>query len=200
MSRIISGEFRGRTLAVPKSGTRPTSDRVREAIFSALDSRDAIRGARVLDLYAGSGALGFEALSRGAAHLTSVDAARPAASVIRANAHLLGVRPTVITAKTATILAAGISRVSGAPFGLVFLDPPYGHAVDGDLAALADGDWLTEGALVVVEGAARSPSPAFPARLGEPTEKRYGDTVVWFAQARDLGGGLPADGPTTLGA
>lgn len=201
MSRIIAGAFRGRTLQVPRTGTRPTADRVREAVFSALDSRDAIRGAHVLDLYAGSGALGFEALSRGASHLTAVDSGRPAVQVIRANARMLGARPEVVTAKTATFLSGGISRVAGAPFHLVFLDPPYGHVVDDDLRALADGDWLADGAIVVVEGARRSPQPAFPEQLGQPLEKRYGDTVIWIAEAR-AGGGNPPPGAerTTLGA
>ncbi|MDO5494356.1 MAG: 16S rRNA (guanine(966)-N(2))-methyltransferase RsmD [bacterium] len=187
MSRIIAGSLRGRTLSVPKNGTRPTSDRVREAVFSALDSRDAIRGASVLDLYAGSGALGFEALSRGAESLTAVEAGKPAVQVIRTNAKALGLRPQVAAAKVATFLAAGIAQVAHAPFSLVFIDPPYELAVDADLASLAEGDWLAEGALVVVERSVRSPRPTFPDGLAEVSEKKYGDTVIWIARA--AGGG-----------
>lgn len=182
MSRIIAGKLRGRQLLVPRGGTRPTSDRTREALFSALESRDAIAGAHVLDLYAGSGALGFEALSRGAAHLTAVDASKEAVTVIRANANTLGVRANVVAAKAATFLGRGITAVAGAPFHLVFLDPPYELDVDPDLALLAAGDWLAEGAILVVERGVRSQAPAFPARFTDLTQKRYGDTVLWLAQ------------------
>ncbi|HHW83344.1 MAG TPA: 16S rRNA (guanine(966)-N(2))-methyltransferase RsmD [Actinomycetales bacterium] len=200
MSRIIAGDLRGRTLTVPRSGTRPTSDRVREAVFSALDSRGAIRGASVLDLYAGSGALGFESLSRGAASLTAVEAARPAMQVLKANARMLGVRPQLVNAKVATFLAAGIARVQGAPFDLVFLDPPYELDVSGDLRELADGDWMSQGGLAVVERSVRSPQPEVPERFGEPTEKKYGDTVIWLLRAGPGGEErAAADGQTTLG-
>lgn len=182
MTRIVAGRLGGRSLQVPKSGTRPTSERVREALFSSLESRDALDGAHVLDLYAGSGALGFEALSRGAAHLTAVDAARPALQVIRDNARSLGVRADVVAAKVATFLDRGIAAVAGAPFSLVFLDPPYEIGLDADLAALAEGDWLSEGAVVVVEQARRSPEPTFPAALVERSVKTYGDTRVFVAE------------------
>ncbi|HZK06371.1 MAG TPA: 16S rRNA (guanine(966)-N(2))-methyltransferase RsmD [Actinomycetaceae bacterium] len=183
MSRIIAGTMRGRTFHVPRSGTRPTAERVREALFSALESRSAIRGAHVLDLYAGSGALGFESISRGATTLTAVEAARPAAQVIRTNARALGIRTNVVVAKTGTFLGRGISAVAGAPFHLVFLDPPYGIDVDDDLVQLADSDWLAEGAIVVVERASRSTPPTFPARFAHVTEKTYGDTRLWIAEA-----------------
>lgn len=179
MTRIIAGELRGRALAVPPSGTRPTADRVREGLFSALDARGAL-GGRVLDLYAGSGALGFEALSRGATHLTAVESAPSALRVLKANARTLAVRAEIIAAKVGTFLARGIGSVAGAPFDLVLADPPYDLEPDADLRALADGDWLADGALVVVERSVRSADPDFPDEF-EVTSRRYGETVLWYA-------------------
>ena len=190
MTRIIAGSLRGRSLAVPPKGTRPTSDRVREAVFSSLDARGVLDRA-VLDLYAGSGALGFEALSRGASRLTAVEAGPPAVKVLRANARALGLRPEIIAAKVATFLARGIATVAGAPFGVVLMDPPYDVEPDGDLAALAEGDWLEDGALVVLERSVRSADPVFPEAFAEVSSRRYGETVVWYAtfeqQGRRLG-------------
>lgn len=189
MTRIIAGDLGGRALAVPPSGTRPTSDRVREGIFSSLAARGALAGA-VLDLYAGSGALGFEALSRGAERLTAVEAGGPAVRVLRANARSLGVKAEIVPAKVATFLARGIGTVANAPFDLVLLDPPYGLDPDGDLVALADGDWLADGAVVVVEKSVRAPDPAYPDGFTDVTSRRYGETVVWYgtwdADARRL--------------
>lgn len=181
MTRIIAGDLRGRALAVPPSGTRPTSDRVREGIFSSLDARGALDGS-VLDLYAGSGALGFEALSRGARHLTAVEAGPPAVKVLRANARTLGVRPEIVPAKVATFLGRGIGHVAGAPFDLVLLDPPYDLDPDADLVALADGDWLADGATVVVEKSVRGADPTFPDGFTDVSSRRYGETVVWYAE------------------
>lgn len=180
MTRIIAGDLRGRALSVPKSGTRPTSDRVREGIFSSLASRGALGGS-VLDLYAGSGALGFEALSRGAERLTAVDSAPGAVAALRANARALALRPEIVAAKVGTFLARGIGTVANAPFDLVLSDPPYDWSPDADLAALADGDWLRDGALVVVEASVRSPEPSFPDGYAGITSRRYGETAVWYA-------------------
>lgn len=186
MTRIISGRAGGLTLDVPAQGTRPTSDRVRESLFAALESAGAIEGCRTLDLYAGSGALGLEALSRGAASADLVELSAPAATAIRRNA-----------AKVATALgtpAAGVHRSGVAPFlraargpyDLVFLDPPYdiGDAVlDGDLVLLAP--LLSSDALVVVERARRSPAPDWAAAGLEAVRDRvYGDTGVWWGQPR----------------
>lgn len=182
MTRIIAGEFRGRTLAVPKSGTRPTSDRVREAVFSALESRGVLDDAAVLDLYAGSGALGFEALSRGARHLTAVDIARDAAQALKKNAATLGVRPELVTSKVSTFLAGGIAHHSAAPFDLVFIDPPYDHDINQDLAILGDSDWLAEDAVVVVERSTRSTPPQFPTHWSVGKAKKYGETTVWIVE------------------
>lgn len=186
MTRIIAGTMGGRTLRTPPgSGTRPTSDRVREALFSALDARDAVRGARVLDLYAGSGALGLEAASRGAASVVLVESDRRAAEVISGNVRELGlgrqVRVTRSPVEAALARAAGESERAD----LVFIDPPYD--VDEDSLGMVLGrlvaGWLAEGGLVVVERSKRSPEPAWPEgleRLGKP--RKYGETTIWLAE------------------
>jgi 16S rRNA (guanine966-N2)-methyltransferase len=183
MTRIVSGVAGGRALQVPRSGTRPTSERVREALFSRLDALDAVDGARVLDLYAGSGALGLEAASRGARSVVLVEAARSAADVCRANVRALGLadRTEVAAAKVRTYLAGTPAE----PFDLVLLDPPYDIApaeVDAVLAALADG-WLAPGATVVLEVSRRAPATRWPDPLTDDGERRYGDTTLRFASA-----------------
>ncbi len=184
MTRIIAGSAGGRTLRTPPGdGTRPTSDRVREAVFSALVARDAIADVDVLDLYAGSGALGLEAASRGAASVTLVEADRRASAVASANIGALGfARCRVVTAWVAAFLA----RPAGTAYGLVFLDPPY--AVPEDdladvLAALASGDWLAADALVVLERSTRSPAPTWPPGLVPELTKTYGETAIHYATA-----------------
>ncbi len=190
MTRIIAGFAGSLALRVPKSGTRPTTDRVREALFSALDAADAIRGARVLDLYAGSGALGLEAASRGAASVTLVERDAKAAAVARANAALIrakaprGAAPTleVLVQPVATFLTGSAGR-----FDLAFLDPPYElgeEELDAALTALVPR--LADGATVVVERSSRSPAPAVPAPPEGPdallvlaSEKRYGETTIY---------------------
>lgn len=182
MTRVIAGTAGGRELRTPAGrGTRPTSDRVREALFSALEARDALRGAHVMDLYAGSGALGLEAASRGAAEVTLVESDRAAASVIRDNARRLGLRATVLPVTVAAALA-GTPR----ELDLVFLDPPYDlseEALGGDLEALASRGWLADGALVVVERSKRSDEPRWPERLVPERLRKYGETVIWYATA-----------------
>lgn len=185
MTRIIAGAAGRVSLAVPKAGTRPTSDRVREALFSALESRDALRGARVLDLYAGSGALGLEAASRGAAHVVLVEKHAAAARIAKANAALvtkaLGADAPAIDVRQTAVLAY-LSAASG-PFELVFSDPPYelGDAeFAADLEALVS--LLAPHALVVAERSSRSPEPAWPAELEPRAPKKYGETTIWFAE------------------
>ncbi len=120
MTRIVAGDLRGRTLHVPPRGTRPTSERVREALFAALEHRDAVAGLQVLDLYAGSGALGLEAASRGAAHVTLVDAARGAADVCRRNVRELG-----LSARARVVVEPAerfVARQPAGRFGLALLD------------------------------------------------------------------------------
>lgn len=184
MTRIIAGAARGLRLEVPGSGTRPTSDRVRESLFGALESADAIAGARVLDLYAGSGALGLEALSRGGAGLDLVERSRQAASIVRRNiakvtASLEGARARVHE----SAVLAFLKRAAG-PWDLVFIDPPYDlddDAMTADLVALAPQ--LSEEAVVVVErGRRAAPPDVAAAGLEIFREKVYGDTALWWAQ------------------
>ena len=185
MTRIIAGVAGGRTLRTPPgSGTRPTSDRVREAVFSALEARDAVRGSRVLDLYAGSGALGLEAASRGAASVRLVDSDRRAADVISRNIRDLGLDAVRVTRSTvASFLAADPDPADAVD--LVLVDPPYDLPEDA-LAAVLDRlthGWLAPGALLLVERSTRSPEPTWPATLHLATApKKYGETTVWLAE------------------
>lgn len=182
MTRIVAGVAGGRRLEVPDAGTRPTSDRVREALFSRLEHLDVLDGTRVLDLYAGSGALGLEAASRGAGEVTLVDKARGAVAACRRNVAALGLpRVRVVAAAAAAYLA--MAQATAGAWDLVFLDPPYDvaePALADVLAALAPH--LAPGAVVVVERSGRSPEPAWPAGL-EPFDRRgYGETTLWFAE------------------
>lgn len=205
MTRVVAGTVGGRTLKVPAVGTRPTSDRVREALFSRLDHLRVVDGANVLDLYAGSGALGIEAASRGASAVTLVELARPAADICRRNVTELGLTGVRVLAERAEKF---VLRPVSAPWDLVFLDPPYELAQD-DLAAVLGslvagpapgsrsgaGSTLAAGAVVVVERSSRSPEPRWPVGLERSDRRAYGDTVVWFAAPTDAathGPGSPA--------
>jgi len=184
VTRIIAGAARGLRLDVPGSGTRPTSDRVRESLFGALESADAIAGARVLDLYAGSGALGLEALSRGASKVDLVERARPAVAIIRRNVVTVAKHlPDAATRVHEGTVVSFLGRATG-PWDLVFTDPPYDFddaAMTADLVALAP--LLSEEAVVVIERARRSnPPDVATAGLEIFREKIYGDTAVWWAQ------------------
>ncbi|PQZ61186.1 MULTISPECIES: 16S rRNA (guanine(966)-N(2))-methyltransferase RsmD [unclassified Microbacterium] len=200
MTRIIAGSARGARLEVPGAGTRPTSDRVRESLFGALESLSAISGARVLDLYAGSGALGLESLSRGAASAEFVERGRQAAAIVRRNAAIVakaGGMPSGRVHESA--VHAFLQRASG-PFDLVFTDPPYDlddTAMTADLVALAP--LLSSDAVVVVERARRSTPPDFTAAgLELFREKSYGDTTLWWAEpASDDESAAPLDQPPT---
>ncbi|MFS3128889.1 16S rRNA (guanine(966)-N(2))-methyltransferase RsmD [Nocardioides sp. Bht2] len=182
MTRIIAGTAGGRRLETPRTGelTRPTSDRVREALFSSVETWcGSWSGLRVLDLYAGTGAVGLEALSRGAASLTLVEQDRATAALISRNAKTLGFDATVITANVTTTLGVAPSE----PFDLVFLDPPYPMSdaeVEETLAALVANDWLAPDALIVVERSARSGVPTWPEGIEAGREKRYGETVLGY--------------------
>lgn len=185
MTRIIAGVAGGRTIRTPPgSGTRPTSDRVREALFSALDARDAVRGSRVLDLYAGSGALGLEAASRGAGSVVLVESDRRAADVIARNAEDLGLPGVRLVRATVASALAG-EPPEGSAADLVLADPPYDVGEDA-LAAVLErlaAGWLAPGGLLVVERSTRSPEPAWPdgiERAGKP--RKYGETTVWLAR------------------
>lgn len=191
MTRIISGSAGGRRIQAPTgSATRPTSDRVREALFSRLEHRELVEGANVLDLYAGSGALGLEAASRGAALVLLVESHKGAAKVIRANIEALGLRGARVLSDTVErALAAG--PPSGIRMDLVLIDPPYDVSEDAlaaVLGALVEGEWLARDAFVVVERSSRSPQPTWPEGLELSGEKRYGETTMWFAEPPVAGG------------
>lgn len=184
MTRIIGGSAKGRKLATPTGdATRPTSDRVREALFSALEAQvGSLHGLRVLDLYAGSGAVGLEAASRGASAVTAVESDRQAAAVISSNARTLDFQVEVLALPVVRALA-GQPRSA---YDVVFLDPPYpmpDAEVLEALALLVDNNWLTPGAVIVVERSARSVEPASPAGLGPLRQKKYGETVLWYLLA-----------------
>jgi 16S rRNA (guanine966-N2)-methyltransferase len=199
MTRIIAGFAGSLRLEVPRSGTRPTSDRVREAIFSALEARDAVAGARVLDLFAGSGALGLEAASRGAAQVTLVDRSPAAAAAARGNAARVrqaaprGASPEIV------ISSQQVQSFLGGAAGtwdLVFLDPPYelgGPELAHTLEALVPR--LAPDAVVVVERSSRDPEPGWPAGLELDRRKDYGDTALYWLVAGGMPGGQPGDQP-----
>lgn len=182
MTRIISGRAGSLTLDVPASGTRPTSDRVRESLFSALESADLIQDAAVLDLFAGSGALGLEASSRGAASVILVERSAPAAAIAKRNA-----------AKVARALGSGtaarveatsvVTYLRGATetFDLVFIDPPYNLDDDelGEAMTLLLPRLSAE-ATVIIERAGRSAEPPLPDGLEPLRHKKYGDTTLWW--------------------
>lgn len=187
MTRIIAGAAGGTGIAVPAAGTRPTSDRVREALFSALDAADLLAGARVADLYAGSGALGLEAASRGASSVDLVESAAGAASVARRNAELVaragGLRAPLRVHRASV---AAFLRAPRGPYDLVFLDPPYDLTEDDLTEALGLlAAHLAPDAVVIVERGRRSPEPAWSDAGLDPLRSRaYGDTVMWWAQPR----------------
>ncbi|RYB95379.1 16S rRNA (guanine(966)-N(2))-methyltransferase RsmD [Nocardioides oleivorans] len=185
MTRIIGGTAGGRRLETPRGQTtRPTSDRVREALFSAIESRTgSLDGLRFLDLYAGSGAVGLEAWSRGAGVVTLVEQDRRTASLITRNAATLGFsRAKVVATTVSTFLAAQ----PAAPYDVVFLDPPYPTTdaeVDADLAALVSQGWLVPGAIVIVERAVKRTVVTWPDGIEAERTKRYGETALWYGHA-----------------
>ena len=184
MTRIIAGRAGSLTLEVPDSGTRPTSDRVRESLFGALESADALRGASVLDLFAGSGALGLEAVSRGAVSADLVEKAPHAASVVQRNANRvaksIGRDAAIRVHRTP---AVAFLRGAAGPFDLVFIDPPYDVA-ESDLTHTLEllVASLSPDATVILERAARSPEPVLPAGLTHARDKKYGDTRLWWVR------------------
>ena len=177
--RIIGGSHRGRTLRAPHGrATRPTSDRVREALFAILGDVD---GLDVLDLFAGSAALGLEALSRGAATATFVEEARPALAALEANVAALAAGDAATIVRGDARKALGRIAASGRRFGLVFLDPPYAAAERASvLAALSGHGLLVPGAWVVVEHASRDGADPAPPPLEHRFDRAYGDTTLTF--------------------
>jgi 16S rRNA (guanine966-N2)-methyltransferase len=187
MTRIISGSARGRRLRTPAGdATRPTADRVREALFSALEAElGSLHGLRFLDLYAGSGAVGLEAASRGAVAVTAVESDRRTARLVAANATALGLDLDVRSQPVAAVLATS----PGSAYDVVFLDPPYSVPSDEVahvLALLVAHGWVGPGGAVVVERSARSVEPTWPDGLELRRQKKYGETVLWYLR-RDSG-------------
>lgn len=187
MTRIIAGTARGRRLAVPDGrSTRPTSDRAREGLFSALDAAlGGLAGLRVLDLYAGSGAVGLEALSRGAAAALLVESDRAATRVARTNLDSLGLPGGRVAADRVERLAA--TPCPDAPYDVVYLDPPYATSADelaAVLVALAKNGWLADGALVAVERASRAAPWEWPDGFDALRSRGYGEGTVWYGRAR----------------
>lgn len=190
VTRIIAGAARGHSLAVPKSGTRPTSDRVREAMFSSLESLLDLGGVAVLDLYAGSGALAFEALSRGASTAVLVEQSKSAAAVLRANAELLARvtreqgRRTVTSRVALNSVASFLRTPPSQLFELVFIDPPY-ELGETELTDALDAllPHLAPEAVVVIERGSRSPDPLVPDSFEALRRKSYGETIVYSYEA-----------------
>ncbi|MCE1178846.1 MAG: 16S rRNA (guanine(966)-N(2))-methyltransferase RsmD [Micrococcales bacterium] len=181
MTRIIAGAAGGRRIETPPgSGTRPTSDRVREALFSRLEALDAIEGRLVVDLYAGSGALGLEALSRGARGVILVEHDRRAAAVIKRNAASLGLSGARVASTT---VDKALGSGGAGEVGLAMVDPPYDVGEEALARALTLlMPWLEADALVVVERSSRSPEPSWPDGLEATGSKSYGETVLWYAE------------------
>lgn len=182
MTRIIAGTAGSLVLAVPDAGTRPTSDRVRESLFGALEAADLLTDAAVVDLYAGSGALGLECVSRGAARADLVERSAKAAAVTTRNARAVGRSTPDAVIRVHAQSANRYLQTPCGPWDLAFLDPPYDLTEDeltGTLALLVPR--LADDATVIIERAARSPRPTLPAGLSHLRDKRYGDTAVWWA-------------------
>jgi 16S rRNA (guanine966-N2)-methyltransferase len=183
--RIVGGEFRGRPLATPRDQSiRPTTDRTREAVFNVLAHRfaDRLEGGRVLDLFAGTGALGLEALSRGASYAVFIEESAEGRGLIRTNVEAFGLTGrTKIFRRDATALGEAGTL---APFGLVFADPPYGNGLgERALRSALAGGWLVPGALCVVEEKASAPFEPGP-DFATLDERGYGETIIRFIQAR----------------
>lgn len=186
MTRVIAGTAGGRRIAVPPGrGTRPTSDRAREGLFSTWESLlGTLDGSRIADLYAGSGAVGLEALSRGAAHALLVEADPRAARTLRDNVRTLGLPGAEVHVQKAEQILAGTSP--RLPYDIVFLDPPYAFR-DDDLAeillTLRTRGWLTADALVTVERSTRGGAFPWPAGFVAIRSRRYGEGTFWYGRA-----------------
>ncbi|WP_334212582.1 16S rRNA (guanine(966)-N(2))-methyltransferase RsmD [Bifidobacterium pseudocatenulatum] len=188
--RVISGRFKGVALTTPKAGTRPTTDRTKEAIFSHLDSWGVLDDARVLDLFAGTGALGIEALSRGARELVAVESSAPAAALIAQTLTALkhnrswelGMSARVIKAR-AEKYAACASAV--APFDVIFIDPPYAFETNDCnqlLADLASRELTSSNTVIILERSTRSEEPTAPENWEITDRRDYGETAVYYIE------------------
>jgi 16S rRNA (guanine966-N2)-methyltransferase len=181
VTRIVSGVYGGRRIMAPSGrDTRPTSDRVREALFSTLDTMIDLDGARFADLFAGSGAVGLEAASRGAARVLLVESDAAAARTARKNVEVLS------AGRSVTVVADRVERVvrtpPAEPFDVVFADPPYAQSVDELIVALAADGWLAEEAVVCLERSRRGPDPVWVEGITPVSSRRYGETTLWYGR------------------
>lgn len=187
MTRIVAGRFGGRRLAVPPSGTRPTSDMAREGVFSTLTSLlGDLDGVRFLDLYAGSGAMGLEALSRGAAAVVFVESGARALTALRSNvAAVLDADREPAVLVVAAKVETAVRDLAARTFDVVFADPPYelaSQALAEVIAAVRERGLLADGAVVVVERASRD-AWSWPDGIEQVRERRYGDATLWYGRA-----------------
>ncbi len=183
--RIVGGSYKGHSIIAPKGmATRPTTDRVRESLFNILAHKQStpLKDARVLDLFAGSGALGLEALSRGAEFCLFVENAAPARAAIRENIERLNLYGATRLHRRSALALGPRPASTGAPFTLVFMDPPYRqNLVEPTLAELTQGQWLADNALIVIEQA-KAEAPACPDGFTETDRRIFGDTQIGFLQ------------------
>ena len=182
MTRLIAGLAGGRRLKVPPSGVRPTGDRAREGLFNSLTTLVDLDGAAVLDLYSGSGALGLEALSRGAAQVVFVESGPRVLPVLRANVEAVGLPGARVVAGSVPAVVAGPPL---ARFDVVLADPPYATPVSEILrvlGSLADGGWLAPGAVVVVERSSREEPWEWPTPLAGVRDRRYGEALLRYGR------------------
>jgi 16S rRNA (guanine966-N2)-methyltransferase len=182
MTRIVAGTAGGRRLKVPPSGVRPTGDRAREGLFNSLGTLVDLEGARVLDLYAGSGALGLEALSRGAGEVVFVESGPRVLPVLKANLATLELPGGRVLAGSVPTVVDGAAP---AAFDVVLADPPYDTPIGevvGVLEGLVRGGWLASGAVVVVERSSRENAFEWPTPLRPLRERRYGEAVLRYGR------------------
>jgi len=183
MTRIVGGQRGGRRLLVPAGqGTRPTSERAREGLFNTLAGLLELAGSAFADLYAGSGAVGLEATSRGAGRVLSVESDSRAAGTIRRNAAALGASMSIATQPVERLAQ---TAPPGGPFDVVFADPPYRlgeAAVDALLAALLENGWLATGGVLVIERDRRSRAPVWPLGVAFLKSRGYGEATLWYGR------------------
>lgn len=183
MTRIVGGRLGGRQLVVPSGQrTRPTSERAREGLFNTLAGLVDMTGAAFADLFAGSGAVGLEAASRGAGRVLLVESDARAAGTIRRNAENLTAAATICNQPVERVVQ---TAPPDGPFDVVFADPPYRHAdaaVDALLAALQDNSWLAAGAVLVVERDRRNRSPVWPPGVTPLKSRGYGEATLWYGR------------------
>ncbi|WP_406506416.1 16S rRNA (guanine(966)-N(2))-methyltransferase RsmD [Streptomyces sp. NBC_00212] len=198
MTRVIAGRAGGRRLAVPPgTGTRPTSDRAREGLFSTWEALlGTLDGIRIADLYAGSGAVGLEALSRGAVHALLVEADVRAARTVRDNVAALKLPGAEVRTGKAEQIVTGPAPAD--PYDVIFLDPPYA-VTDDDLReillTLGRGGWLTEDCLVTVERSTRGGEFGWPEGFEALRARRYGEGTLWYGRAASTCENAPRDTP-----